>query len=393
MSTTHEAHQHLTLEVRAPTTEDEVQQWGALCARGFSHRSGAPDRFYAKYCADPTARMDWVRIGVAPGGKFVGSIRILQRTVVIGGRAASFGGVAEVCTDPEARGQGVANQMMADTVALLDGGSGCELSLLHAAAGVAPLYARYGYLPLFTEYGRLPLADMRAAASSNSSNSASSDDGLPAGYSMRRACFPDDAAAMARLYEPSQARLGAQGYVARSAAYWASWMPWVTAGNEWVLMHDGGGGDILAYAQVGRREGVLKVQDFASSPGCQPALAQQFLAGVADAFMEQERSAAAAAAANATAGATGAAAVAALAPAPVPVPAVVPTLVDDATLVGPVLLLRWLAPKHSAPVAALTDDRWMARPVAGVPGADAAVAALQEACTAGTMHLWDVDWF
>jgi hypothetical protein len=258
---------------------------------------------------------------------------------------------------------------------------------------VAPLYARFGYRQLATPYGRVPLSAAPAALQAETGGSAAGESSLPAGYTLRRACFPADAAGMAALYEPSQAALGAQGYVPRDGEYWAKWLPYATGGNEWVLVQDSdgsggngevggaGAGRIIAFAQAGRREGVLKLQDFAADPSaCGQPLALAFAAAVARCFLQQEKDAVAAAVASG-----------AQPRAPTPPPA--PELVDDSTLVAPVLLLRWLAAAHSEPLPALTDDRWMARPVAGALGGEDAVGALEAASKAGTFHLWDVDWF
>jgi predicted GNAT family N-acyltransferase len=99
-------------------------------------------------------------------GRLYGSVRVFDRRMLLaadGGPqptgsfdAVPFAGIGEVCTDPDARGKGVASVMMPDAVAHCEERTGAVFSALHAAPAVSGLYARYGYKgDLSVPYGTL----------------------------------------------------------------------------------------------------------------------------------------------------------------------------------------------------------------------------------------------
>lgn len=239
--------------VRPVSSDDEVVAWGALCARGFSHRPGAASRFYDKYCADPTASRLATRVVAASDGQLVGSVRVFDRTWEVGGAAVSVAGLGEVCTDPDFRGRGISRIMLVDAVQYCEWCTPAGVSALHAAAAVAPLYAQYGYRSAPIPYAALT----RSAACSD-------DDGV---YRLRGVA---DVAAewrqLAALHTAAVARLGVVGTTVRDAAYWTRWMPHVLADQAVVLERcvdaAGAAWQAVAYAAIVKKADGFKLIDF-----------------------------------------------------------------------------------------------------------------------------------
>lgn len=362
------SHPHpLTPPPTQPRAEERL--WGELCARGFSHRPGDPTRFYRKLRADPQCPREGVRVVVAPSGAFVGSVRVLRRDIDVDGAPAPAAGIAEVCTDPEYRGQGVAGVALPDAMAYVDGHSGGAFSLLHAAAAVAPLYARYGYAPMRVPYSRLPLG---AAAGGGAA--------LPAGAAVRAADLADagEVAALDALRASLNAHLGATGFTHRSPAYWQRWLATAAGPGYRVLTlppaagaaGEGAAPRVAAYACVMHKDGI-KLWDCGYDPAALPAAeALAFVAAVA---------------AGVVAAGTAAGRLAADAP-------------EAASLLLPTRLAGALCPPGSAPEdPAAVDAGWMARPIPAQAAGDSAsaglVAALAKASDAGRYLVWAADAF
>lgn len=233
---------------RAVGNEEELEAWGALVGRGFSHRPGDPTRFIRKYRTDPTACFEWTRVVEDTAAhRLVGSVRILDREMATGNPAAPFirfAGVAEVCSDPDYRGRGVASIMMPDAVSFMVRSSGVPLSVLHAADAVRPLYERYGYKGIAYEYGSAVIP-AEAPPSEPVLTPSSPLPGAPR-YTVEAMKYQDDWRALQPLYNDFNGRrLGGVGWVSRSGpaidgsrfggsgfeeVYWTRWLPNATAG-------------------------------------------------------------------------------------------------------------------------------------------------------------------
>jgi GNAT superfamily N-acetyltransferase len=396
------------LPARPPAEE---VAWGELCGRGFSHRGGDPKRFYRKLQADPQSPRAGVRVTVAPSGEFVGSVRVPERDVDVDGAVVRVAGIAEVCSDPAYRGQGIAGVALPDAMAYCEG-TACAASLLHAAPAVAGLYAKYGYAPLTVRYSRLRLPATAAAADgsiSSSSGSSVSDapappplafatEWLPPGAVVRAADLgsADEVATLSSLHAATCARLGVTGFTHRSQAYWQRWLPCVAGGSFWALELPGaaagaaGGGSspVVAYASVVYKGG-LKVWDFGAADGLEPSVALGFLLTLATRQAAVEVAAGKAAA-----------------DAPEVTTLLVPTRLARALV--PVAALAAAAPDGGAAATGAApsvdhdspaddDVGWMVRPLGGGPGGPeggkVVVAALQAASADGRLLVWVADSF
>jgi len=255
-------------------SEAEAEVWGALCARGFSHRPGDPSRFYRKLRADPTARLEWIRVVVSEDGRLVGSVRVFDRAISLGEGVdpVRMAGLGEVCTDPDYRGRGISTVMLVDAVQFCEVRTGAVVSLLHAAAAVAPLYQRFGYRPLQVHYGRM-LVDP-----------SNTTDGIGVGvgraWLSRQAHLDDDreVATLAAMHEDTCNALRAVGWTRRDDAYWRRWIAHTSLGRLVVavlrppalqpVMAAAAGSDAgddgrpLLYACIQRKPEGYKVMDF-----------------------------------------------------------------------------------------------------------------------------------
>lgn len=406
-----------------PSKLAEVEAWGALCARGFAHRPGDPRRFIVKYRADPTAKRDNIRVvveGGAAGGvtPLLGSVRVFERSFNVCGATVGAAGLGEVCTDPDARGKGVANVLLADALQHSEGVPGAAFGVLHAAPTVAGLYARFGFVGgLRIAYARVRTDAARAPA--GGALAATTTDG--ARLCVRAADLAADWPAMAALHPAFMAAMGATAFVRREPAggYWARWIAAI-AGSQYVaLVADDDGGGVVGYAAVLQKPEGAKLADFAVDVArVAPAAARAFLAAVVGAAAElvaagvPQVAAAATMAAGAAVGTPGSS-VGPSAPAAPSVSERPEAPGADApgvpALLVPAIVLRWLgieldggaAPgpageslrvDASADAESLVDGGWMVRPLpAGV--ATDACGALRAASDAGGLLVWLVDAF
>lgn len=242
----------------------DLAGWGQLCARGFSHRPGAPDRFYRKYFADPTAHLEWTRVVVcAEDNRLVGSVRIFDRTWNIEGQEVQCAGLGEVCTDPDFRGKGISTMMLVDAVQFCEHKTGARFSALHAATAVAPLYKRFDYTLLTVPYARFRFGS----------------DVVVGSFPLRAPLFADDWRELQAAYEATIARLGQVGATVRNREYWEQWMPFVTGGNMYVWEYTtcGGGRAVGGYGCIASKPEGFKLVDFGVAADVSDDTAVQFL--------------------------------------------------------------------------------------------------------------------
>lgn len=383
--------------MRPVASEAEARVWGELCGRGFAHRGGDPARFYRKLCADPTAKLEWIRVAVSEAGVMVGSVRLFDRQLDVGGAAVPMAGLGEVCTDPDYRGRGISTMLLVDAVQMCETRSGAAVSLLHAAAAVAPLYRRFGYEPLSVPYGRLcvPLA---AAAATEDTASA------PATTSTH-VDVAAEWAALAPLHDGLTVELRAVGTTRRDEAYWRRWIAYTSAGRARCVRDEGGAP--RTYAVLLRKPEGYKICDMGcivTGDGAARTALADLTAIIADAV-----------AADIAAGT-------------VSREEALPAGSTSVRVLVPALLLQWLTAPPDAGAGAgdggeLTmspplewaggrvtaicdgseaDVGWMLRPLHGggavaaagdAAGGGGAAAALQAASDAGRFLVWPLDAF
>jgi hypothetical protein len=446
----------LPLVVRSCATNEDLESWASFCAlRGFAHRAGAADRFYTKYVADPTARIDWTFIGVTASnllsaplpsarlagdeGVVVGSVRLFDRTIDVDGAPAGCIGWGEVCSDPELRGRGVAGAVLSRAVSTMDSaGPPFTVSLLHAAVAVMPLYAKLGFRPLLTEYGTLALGGGagRAILSSSSSSSIVSvrQPVLSGGSPTTGDDGNDDLEGLRACHAHTMRSLGVTGWPHRDGQYWRRWIPHAARGQLWVAERpaagaggaasacssaegqgtgsgSGGerkkaaGGGIIAYAAAHWRDDKLKLVDVgvhesATQEELHSLLGEAYRLGWGPERKVARAAAAAHAAASSsstsTATASGGAGAGAAAEEDEGVAALVP-----------VRILRWMQEKRGegsgatetelgaiSLTVAEQDPGWMVRPLkaAGEEG-EAAARSLEKAAQDGRFLILGLDGF
>lgn len=106
------------LDVRAATSAAEVDAAYELAARVFG-----PDYFTAAAtkvrlrAVDPVRALDEVVL-VVSDGEVVGFVRLVARSVWLGGEALPVGGVTSVCVHPRVQGQGYGRLVMEEALAI-----------------------------------------------------------------------------------------------------------------------------------------------------------------------------------------------------------------------------------------------------------------------------------
>jgi GNAT superfamily N-acetyltransferase len=267
-------------------SEDQLSSWGALCGAGFSHRPGDPDRFRRKYVADPTASLALTRVAVQVlEDRMAGTVRLFQREWVMdNGETVSTVGLGEVCTHPDFRGKGIASLLMKDAVAQCEALASAQLSTLHAAATVGPLYQKYGYSAVPIPYGRLALSGdvssgETADASAPSFASARCHSGHEAVLTQGKVDWKAQHSRLSELHIACSRVLRLAGATVRATEYWTRWMPNVAGGRCFLFTANGGDpkalDDIVAYAIVLRKNDHYRLADLGATPqiaGCPEAL-------------------------------------------------------------------------------------------------------------------------
>lgn len=128
--------------LRADETDACLDLWGAA----FPHTGRA---FFVKYFArDETWRPEDTVVCVVDG-TIVSGATFVRRTVGLGDKRLTFGGVANVGTLPEARGKGYSTAVLTRLIAQMDD-AGMDFSLL--GTGITGFYARLGWAEWMRPY-------------------------------------------------------------------------------------------------------------------------------------------------------------------------------------------------------------------------------------------------
>ena len=218
--------------------------------------------------------------------------------------------------------------------------------MLHAADSVQGLYAKYGFQALPPiHYGRMELCEHMGR---------SVDDE----FLMRPVDMDTDIAGLLRIREGFLSRLNITGFLERTEAAWRQLIP--LTGPVVVFVDKGKPGSIVAYAIVAKKNGVLRLFDFAVQEEISPHIARGFI------------SAASGSAVHAEAHLEGK---------------------EDSSICVPMVVLRWIDPGIAFDPAA-ADFGWMLRPTASA-GEDGirACGALSSAACEGRFLLWTADSF
>ncbi len=90
------------------------------------------------------AAPQWYLLGTHEG-TLIGSVRMLEREITVGGLSLRVGGITGVVTEPSYRRQGVARKLVADAVAFLSENRHVAYALLTCNRRLGPLYERFGW--------------------------------------------------------------------------------------------------------------------------------------------------------------------------------------------------------------------------------------------------------
>ena len=233
----------MAVEYRSLRTA-ELDAWYALCGQLFSV---GPAYFRRHFEMDPWADVDGIFVGVDEG-KLVSSVRVFRRYLMLEGRPVPTGGIGEVCTLPDYRGQGISGRLLTMAMAYMRA-HGMQLGALYGV--LTSHYGKHGFKPVETRFFRVRTADLPKA---------------PEGASVR-AFARGDLPAVQGLYD-----LYAGQY---PLSFWRGeddyWTKWVL--SEWkdALVIEQGG-RIAAYADVEAGADGLFLRDAACVPGEEAAL-------------------------------------------------------------------------------------------------------------------------
>ncbi len=234
----------MTLEFRS-LRENELPQW-------FEHVSGifrkTPRSYFERHWyADPWRDLEGIRVAM-DAGRIVGTVRAFRRYVYLGGDAIPMGGIGEVSTRPDYRGQGVSYRLLEDALRTMEAW-GTAVSMLFASRHGH--YARHGWSLVRNPLRSLIVRPKKAEA----------EDGIR----------PLDLAAEGDLKQVSQlyARFSRsmEGPVVRrnDDCYWHRWVAeeW---GQGFGLFRDG---RLVGYVALKQQsDGRLFLQEFAFDPVC-----------------------------------------------------------------------------------------------------------------------------
>lgn len=117
----------------ALTAQDEAQVV-ALLARAFDTDFGGRSFFQQRH---------HLRLLVRDGGQVIGHVALLWRAVRLDGDLVTIAGLAEVATDPDHRGKGIAGHLLQHAIAEARASNAAFLTLF----GTAALYEAAGFRP------------------------------------------------------------------------------------------------------------------------------------------------------------------------------------------------------------------------------------------------------
>lgn len=187
-------------ETRAIASEAELHQAVRLAAETFRHSNFSLDagQIIAWLRAHPAFRPELVRVRVA-NGRVLSQLWIVDRIMRVGLAEWRMGGIAALCTAPEARSQGHATALMNDALEFMRH-NGFDVTALH---GADHFYQRFGYTVVWP-FSRLRVPRQEARALSGSRT--------------LRPVSLGDIPALAHLYEQAWERR--PGALIRPEPYW-----------------------------------------------------------------------------------------------------------------------------------------------------------------------------
>lgn len=141
-------------------------------------------------------------------GGLVSALRVFHRQLSMPFGPVVVGGIGEVSTREEWRGQGLAGRLLCDAMAYM-AKQGLALALLHTSrADLASFYCRHGFASVPMQRHILPISVCARITASDAARL------LPCSDSLKE---------LAQLYD-QWAAIMAPGCIVRSAVYWSQWL-------------------------------------------------------------------------------------------------------------------------------------------------------------------------
>ena len=216
---------------------DELETWLDHVTHVFS----ASRRYFSNHWHnDPWRDPEGIRIAV-DNGTIVSTVRVFIRKMFLHGEPVTVGGIGEVSTHPEYRRQGLATQLLKDSIEFMESRD-IAISSLH---GSQRIYSIEGWEKVPRYYARQPFTAQKQVA-----------------WEVRPVNF-DDAAEVKRIADiyDTYARKFNGTFVRDEMAYWTEWVQ-SESPNAWVAERDG---SIEGYVSVVRREDELSIKEFVAS--------------------------------------------------------------------------------------------------------------------------------
>lgn len=224
------------MEFRA-LNSDELEVWLDHVSNVFS---AGRQYFSNHWHNDPWKDFNGIRVAV-DDGQIVSSLRVFIRKMYFHGEPVSVGGIGEVSTRMKYRKQGLATQLLKDSIQFMED-SGIAISMLH---GYQRIYAAEGWEPVKRHFAKKTLKG-------NEQNE----------WNIRQTNFQDtdEVKQLAALYETYSQKYNGT-FVRDDIAYWTDWVK-TESQNIWVAERDG---VIEGYVSVRERNEELMVMEFAQS--------------------------------------------------------------------------------------------------------------------------------
>lgn len=203
----------------------ELDECLDLWDRAFAH---TPREYFEPYFYnDPCYKPEYTRV-CSVDGKLVSAVQICERRIRVGNVSLLMGGIGNVGTDPDFRGQGHSTQLLRDSIEAMKV-AGLDFSVLYT--GINPFYERLGWCEIPSRFytGRLK----------ESLDDTQSD-------RLRPCNWDEDVDAIISIYDDfNKSR---SGTVIRSREYWMQWVKARSGNGSSFLIADGEDG-ISGYIQ------------------------------------------------------------------------------------------------------------------------------------------------
>ena len=224
------------MEFRALYPE-EFETWLDHVAHVFS---AGRQYFSNHWYNDPWRDVAGIRVAV-DDGKIVSTVRVFIRKMFLHGEPISVGGIGEVSTRPEYRRQGIATQLLKDSIAFMEDRE-IAISLLH---GSQRIYSGEGWQKVPRYYAKITLSAQK--------------------QTQWRICpinfeNENEVEQLAALYDTYSRKFNGP-FVRDNRAYWTDWVK-TESPSTWRVERDG---VIEGYIAIRKQNGQLHVKEFAVS--------------------------------------------------------------------------------------------------------------------------------